>query len=76
LIQIQQRKEEGLSKEERNQDSCLRVGILTCATSMRYAKRTLLKEQILCSESLVGLESSAISILSIAQELSRGGFND
>jgi hypothetical protein len=24
----------------------------------------------------VGLESSAISILSIAQELSRGGFND
>lgn len=50
--------------------------LLTCTTSMRYPERKLLRVLILCSESLVGLESSIASILSIAHALSRGGFSN
>lgn len=58
-----------MSKEDTKQDK-----ILTCTTSIRYPEMKLLRVTILCSESLVGLESSTASILSMAQALSKGGF--
>lgn len=47
----------------------------TCTTSIRYSGRKLPRVVILCWESLVGVESTVTSTLSIAQILSMGGFS-
>lgn len=49
---------------------------LTCTMSIRYHGRILPRLIKACWEIIVALESSVISILSIAQRLSRGGICD
>lgn len=55
---------------------CMSKNVLTHVTSIRYPARILLRLIVLSWESLEGLESSLISILSSAHMLSKGGFCD
>lgn len=50
--------------------------VLTDTTPSKYPRRALLRFMILCSESLVGTESTVISILRNAHMLSKDGFSD
>lgn len=53
-----------------------KLKILTDTISVRYPGRKLPRLIILCSESLVGSESSLTSTLSNAQMLSKGGLSN